>query len=409
MSGVSSATKSHAVRIVLLILLVLTSWLLAGSPSTSLTAENVSALVQPRSLCPDFEIGKTGPVLQVPQNFPTIQAAIDAAPEDATIQIAAGIYEENLVIRKHLRLQGVSRDQVILKSPLERVSNILIVSSYGVGRYKGLGVVIEGLTTRGAFVGVEVVGTPLGVLIRNNVFLENGVGILALPAALPSPFLLAVDSGSIYICENAFESQSTGIYAIPLDLHYLLIRGNDFRNVDDGIRVEKGAVTKLNTPRVEISKNTMQGSSIGVLLLESSRVLVSENTIAGVRGRVSITGVTISGSEAILEGNIIRGQAIGVEMSNGHALFKGNKIENNGQSGAQFISGGVRVVAGQAEFLENQIINNLGYGILVRRIENVAVCQGNQVTGNSIADYGVDSPIGPPQPSPELKQKCEGS
>jgi pectin methylesterase-like acyl-CoA thioesterase len=41
-----------------------------------------------------------------PCQFQTIQAAIDAAPVNATIQINPGTYEENLVITKSLKLIG---------------------------------------------------------------------------------------------------------------------------------------------------------------------------------------------------------------------------------------------------------------------------------------------------------------
>jgi parallel beta-helix repeat protein len=54
-------------------------------------------------------------VLRVPNDFGTIQQAIDAAPTDAIIQVAAGTYCENLVIaRSDVRLHAGPSGRVVL-------------------------------------------------------------------------------------------------------------------------------------------------------------------------------------------------------------------------------------------------------------------------------------------------------
>jgi hypothetical protein len=52
---------------------------------------------------------------RVPEDFPTIQAAIDAAQEGDTILIAPGVYREHLVIPKSVTLQGSSPAETILE------------------------------------------------------------------------------------------------------------------------------------------------------------------------------------------------------------------------------------------------------------------------------------------------------
>jgi parallel beta-helix repeat protein len=42
--------------------------------------------------------GSVGQVVHVPRDFPTIQAAVDAADEGDTVQVEAGIYNENVVV-----------------------------------------------------------------------------------------------------------------------------------------------------------------------------------------------------------------------------------------------------------------------------------------------------------------------
>jgi len=51
-------------------------------------------------------------VVRVPQDFPTIQAAIDAVAEGGTVLIGPGTYQENLKITKSLRLIGAGQQIV---------------------------------------------------------------------------------------------------------------------------------------------------------------------------------------------------------------------------------------------------------------------------------------------------------
>lgn len=54
-------------------------------------------------------------VVRVPQDFPTIQAAVDAVAEGGTVLIGPGIYKENLTITKSVRLVGAGQEQVQLQ------------------------------------------------------------------------------------------------------------------------------------------------------------------------------------------------------------------------------------------------------------------------------------------------------
>ncbi len=54
-------------------------------------------------------------VARVPEEFPTIQAAIDAVAEGGTVLIGPGVYKENVQIRKSLRLVGAGQERVQIK------------------------------------------------------------------------------------------------------------------------------------------------------------------------------------------------------------------------------------------------------------------------------------------------------
>ncbi|HXQ39217.1 MAG TPA: hypothetical protein VN843_34780, partial [Anaerolineales bacterium] len=54
----------------------------------------------------------TGAVIKVPGDYPTIQAAIDAAKPGDIIQVSAGLYNENVSLNKPVTLVGETFDQV---------------------------------------------------------------------------------------------------------------------------------------------------------------------------------------------------------------------------------------------------------------------------------------------------------
>jgi len=59
--------------------------------------------------------------LKVPQHYPTIQTAIDAAPTGATITVAPGSYEEQIVVAgKSLRLVGLPGATIVAPAHLEQ-------------------------------------------------------------------------------------------------------------------------------------------------------------------------------------------------------------------------------------------------------------------------------------------------
>jgi len=54
----------------------------------------------------DHAVYAFGNVIRVPEDFPTVQDAIDAAPSEATISIATGVYHEYVIVNKPLTILG---------------------------------------------------------------------------------------------------------------------------------------------------------------------------------------------------------------------------------------------------------------------------------------------------------------
>src|SRR5262245_61817242 len=53
----------------------------------------------------------------VPRDYPTIQAAVDAAAPGSTINVKSGTFTEEVVIGKDLNLRGAGVGSTVIKSP----------------------------------------------------------------------------------------------------------------------------------------------------------------------------------------------------------------------------------------------------------------------------------------------------
>lgn len=79
--------------------------------------------------------------LRVPEDYPTIQAAVDAAEPGDLILVGPGIYREEVVVTKpHLTIRGLDRNRVIIDGEFKRGNGIKVLGADDV--------VIENMTAR---------------------------------------------------------------------------------------------------------------------------------------------------------------------------------------------------------------------------------------------------------------------
>jgi len=112
-------------------------------------------------------------VITVPDDFSTIQAAIDAAEPGDTVHIRAGHYKEALVIEEPLRLEGEGRTETEIQAPDAGQDVITVSIESGTA-------LVEGLTVRGGDNGIYAnLGEQATLEFLDSIAIDNQFGIVS--------------------------------------------------------------------------------------------------------------------------------------------------------------------------------------------------------------------------------------
>lgn len=264
--------------------------------------------------------------IRVPADYPTIQAAINAASDDDTIVVAAGTYQENVVINKSLTLEGA---QAGVDARSRSGPETIIRPSGGIGislaTAEGRVIVIDGVTVQNAEHGIGTPDPTMGasITIRNvrvlnsdmfgisptftlrttveYCYVEGGQQAINAGALDPFPATIAI------LRNNEIANAEFGITGY---LNNSLIEGNrvkDFANGGTGISGQflnteiknntitgyaKGAALSFEwhygrslSENVTVAANNFTGNSLGIYVFDTQTKLtgitVHSNKIAG--------------------------------------------------------------------------------------------------------------------------------
>lgn len=306
-------------------------------------------------------------IIRVPQDYQTIQEAINWASAGDTILVAAGIYYENVVVREAVSIIGEDRSITIIDGGGSETEPVVRIETNNVS--------LSGFTIQNGYQGITVFSS--GNNIVNNTVKDNRCdGILLFSQGnilrhnnmegntynfavhgwwffsgppMPYPYTRprandvdasnTVDGKPVYYWVNQHNKE------IPADAGYVAVINSTNVTVRDLKLTKNGqgvlfAYTRNSTIKnVEVSSNI-----IGISLISSVDNIVSNNTIAnnvyGIEaddrwGRGGISIVSFIGNK-IIRGNRIISNTItnssycGIALwSSGYNVLKRNEINGN--------------------------------------------------------------------------------
>jgi len=245
-----------------------------------------------------YTVPVSAKTLRVPQDYPTIQAAINAAKKGDIIQVSADIYYENVDINKEIKLMGANKDTTIIDG--KQSGNVIYVETSGI--------TITGFTIRNGNNGIRVMSTIGSVNITGNIIRNNRYGVSLIGDEITPT------TGNI-IVGNTFRNNSNVSVSFKSSLSNI-ISLNDISGSAYGIKLSLTDTTTIsnnlltsNSYSIHITygtgnnvlNNTGIDNSFGIYALYSDDLLIRDNRVSG-----STYGIELYGSynSTILYNNV---------------------------------------------------------------------------------------------------------
>jgi parallel beta-helix repeat protein len=293
-------------------------------------------------------------VINVPDSYPTIQQAVEAAADGDTINVSRrsgeeqSVYYEKFVIDKQLVLVGESRETIIIDGN----------GTGSVIRVQADNVEIRGFTIRNAgrkYSGIRANGYSY-LTVANNTIETSKYGVALL------------DSYYNTVTENVlFKNSAAGI-----SIYESIGNNVSYNNASESAY----GINLSSTNTTFVVGNTAADNSYGIYLEYSSNDTVSSNTLL----RNGVDGIFPHACHDVtVTNNQVSESAYGIQLYDSNTVtLLGNKATDN--------SYGIYLAySGPSNNIENNTISINDWGI------NLYNSSGNTLTGNTISQntYGV--------------------
>ena len=302
-----------------------------------------------------FQIGlvKADPkTIVVPDDYSTINAAINHASGGDTIVIRNGTYTEpTLEINKSLTITSeyVNGAKISLHPPLSPAGTpwggIIMVYDYPIRIYAD-DVLLSGCNITSDGGDISANGNRIQIL--NNTMITERTGISVYITGNESQILGNTMAGLIVVGSNntARDNHSTSI-SVSGSFNFI-------------IKNDAGGIALIGSRNVVDGNSFVTTSGVGIWIINADYNTIINNIVVGSNVGIAIGYANPSGSYNIFAGNTVEGSSLyGILLRNGSGnVFYGNRIANN--SGYGLVLGGYRYdrETDNNLFFHNIFVNN---------------------------------------------------
>ena len=218
----------------------------------------------------DGSVYAFGTVLRVPEDYGTIQSAINAAAPGATIWIAPGVYNESLVINKTITLIG--------KPGSEPIFN---------GGGSGIAINITSSGSGSTIAGIMITSWDQGIIVQNASGCKIYDNIMSLMNTNAIAFQ-GTNAASNQVYSNIFQQDAIGV-DVTSSSQSNTITQNIFKLSTTGLKVE----TSGNI----ICENMMSNNQLGMSLVNSDNNTIYHNDFVDNTYAVQMSFTTSTGNK----------------------------------------------------------------------------------------------------------------
>jgi parallel beta-helix repeat protein len=306
-------------------------------------------------------------IIMVPQDYLTIQEAVNAAKKNDIIQVSVGVYYENVYVTKQIKLIGADKTTTIIDG--QQMGDVVSVEVDDV--------TITGFTIRNGDNGIRVFGSIGSVNITDNIIEDNRYGV-SLIGNGQSP------TEDNIIVNNTFSNNSNISVSMTVGFSNTIFQ-NDISGSAYGMKLISANTTTISdnlltdnsygiyissSSSVDAINNTVIDNSFGIYAAHSDNILIQDNQVSGSTYAIELYD---SYSSTILHNTVSDNPTYSVYIVYSHS----NDVTNNTVSRSDW---GVTLYDSSLNTFEGNTISHNTFGI------TTAISSNNIIYHNNFID-----------------------